>query len=99
MFKKVETQDASAPWIMVVSIVMAVSAIVMHVALYRMFQGLKNGQGASIHRPNPAPAPDDYEKIFDEQSRILNSYQWVDRGAGVARIPIERAMEILSHGR
>lgn len=30
-----------------------------------------------------------------EEENILNTYDWVDRKAGVARIPIDRAMELL----
>ena len=29
------------------------------------------------------------------EKELLGSYAWVDRGAGVARIPIDRAMELL----
>jgi hypothetical protein len=34
----------------------------------------------------------DYES---EQETLLSSYGWIDRDAGVARIPIARAMELL----
>jgi len=29
-----------------------------------------------------------------EQEKLLSSYGWVDKGAGVARIPIDRAIEL-----
>ena len=32
----------------------------------------------------------------DEEDRRIRSYGWVDRRAGIARIPVERAMEILA---
>ena len=48
------------------------------------------------------PAPDlevngreDFQKIYAEQQQELESYAWVDRKAGVVRIPIERAMDLL----
>ena len=31
-----------------------------------------------------------------EENAILNNYGWIDRSAGIARIPIERAMELMS---
>ena len=34
------------------------------------------------------------ERYRKEQMRILNSYGWADRRKGLARIPIQRAMEI-----
>ena len=31
-----------------------------------------------------------------EENHLLTSWEWVDEGAGVARLPIERAMELLA---
>ena len=31
-----------------------------------------------------------------EEQELLNSYGWVDKGAGVAHIPIDRAIEIIA---
>jgi hypothetical protein len=31
-----------------------------------------------------------------QEEKTLNSYGWVDKQAGVARIPIDRAMELLA---
>jgi hypothetical protein len=48
------------------------------------------------------PAPDlevngrvDFQKIYAEQQQELESYAWEDRQAGVVRVPIERAMDLL----
>ena len=40
-------------------------------------------------------APDDLKRYRDEQDKILAGYGWVDPRAGVVRIPVERAMELL----
>ena len=40
-------------------------------------------------------APQDLQKYRAEQNRILSGYGWVDPRAGVVRIPIDRAMELL----
>ena len=42
----------------------------------------------------PAPAGD-MAKMNREQDQILSSYAWVDRPAGFARIPIDRAIELV----
>ena len=42
-------------------------------------------------------APKDLKQYKGAQEEILNSYGWVDQNAGVVRIPIERAIDILSH--
>jgi hypothetical protein len=40
-------------------------------------------------------APKDLKQYKAEQGEILNSYGWVDQNAGIVRIPIDRAMDIL----
>jgi hypothetical protein len=40
-------------------------------------------------------APKDLKQYKAAQDEILNSYGWVDQKAGVVRIPIDRAMDIL----
>jgi hypothetical protein len=34
--------------------------------------------------------------LREEERKGMNSYQWVDRKAGIARIPVDRAMEIVA---
>jgi hypothetical protein len=50
-----------------------------------------------------APAPElqiapaqDMERFRAAEQETLTSYGWVDRQAGIARIPIERAMELIA---
>jgi len=40
-------------------------------------------------------APQDLEQYKVAQGETLNSYGWVDQNAGIVRIPIDRAMDIL----
>ena len=35
------------------------------------------------------------EQLRRQEQRVLESYGWVDRGAGVARVPVERALELV----
>jgi hypothetical protein len=37
----------------------------------------------------------DLSRQHSEEDALLNQYGWVDRGAGIARIPIDRAMDLL----
>lgn len=55
-----------------------------------------------IERPLP-PAPrlqtypfDDVKGLRQDEARLLEHYQWVDKNAGTVRIPIERAMDLLA---
>jgi len=36
------------------------------------------------------------QRLRRREAQLLNEYQWVDQPAGMARIPIERAMEIVA---
>jgi len=40
-------------------------------------------------------APGDMARLRAEEEKILSTYDWVDRGAGVVRIPIDQAMRLL----
>lgn len=51
-------------------------------------------------RPTPTPAlqTQPFKDIYllrEEEAKRLQSYGWVDKDGGVARIPIDRAMEIM----
>ena len=41
----------------------------------------------------PAPQPD-RAAYFAEKRRLLGSYGWVDRQAGIARIPLDEALRL-----
>lgn len=40
-------------------------------------------------------APSDLARLRTEEDKILSTYGWVDRGAGIVRIPIDQAMQLL----
>lgn len=53
-----------------------------------------------LERPRPTPALQtepfrDISSLRQAEAERLNSYGWVDKDAGVARIPIDRAMEMM----
>jgi hypothetical protein len=48
------------------------------------------GEGA----PGASPS-EDLRRLLAEERRRLTTYGWVDPGSGIARIPIEDAMEVL----
>jgi hypothetical protein len=43
----------------------------------------------------PFDSLDIKEKVFASEEKTLHSYGWVDKSAGVVRIPIDRAMELM----
>jgi hypothetical protein len=42
---------------------------------------------------------EDFQEYFRKQQEILNSYGWASRADGRARMPVERAMELVVEGR
>ena len=65
-----------------------------------------DGGEATVEAPDPVATPPGVPTLDSNQreglralrakeSRVLTEYAWVDANAGVARIPIKRAMEIM----
>ncbi|HVO23505.1 MAG TPA: hypothetical protein VMW56_07735 [Candidatus Margulisiibacteriota bacterium] len=85
-----------------------VSAVLMRV----LFGYLAGHEAAISPRPNPLaqsfgrqvpPEPrlqpdplQDLQTMRAQEDALLNSYGWVDRKAGVVRIPVQRALELLA---
>jgi hypothetical protein len=57
---------------------------------------LPRPSGGAAPRPSTAEAYAAGERLETEQRRRLEGYGWVDREAGVVRIPVTRAMEIVA---
>ena len=55
-----------------------------------------------VLRPLPPPPRlqtypfDDIKELRKNENKVLEHYTWVDKNAGVVRIPIERAMEVIA---
>jgi hypothetical protein len=78
-----------------------VSGIVFHYFVGHQGLGPPASPFENVRMLPPEPrlqvsAPKDLKQYKSAQEEILNSYGWVDQSAGVVRIPIERAMDILS---
>jgi hypothetical protein len=53
-------------------------------------------QPPAIPVPNLQPDPvADYNEMHILEDQRLDTYQWIDKKAGIARIPIDRAMDLL----
>jgi hypothetical protein len=71
--------------------------------LYSAAEGVSPGEPVSKQVPMPADTPRldpdqpvELRALRERESQMLDSYGWVDRAAGVARIPIERAMQVIA---
>ena len=56
---------------------------------------------ASTHEPTPEPrlqvhAPKELQEMRAAEDALLKNYGWVDQKAGIVRIPVDRAIELLA---
>jgi hypothetical protein len=91
---------------------LAVGVVAVTVAMLGLFRTLEKKDRASdtllspivaanLARTPPEPRLEPFplapgQKLRAEEDAILTTYGWVDKKAGVARIPIDRAIEILA---
>ena len=103
-----ETSDASIRNLLIFAAgltLVVIAGLVVSRVVFRYFVGHQGlGPPASpfenVRTLPPEPrlqvtAPRDLRQYKAAQDEILSSYGWVDRQAGVVRIPVERAMDIL----
>jgi hypothetical protein len=85
-----------------------VSALVV-IGLYKYLDEREQAEKAGRHplaagvvRPLPPPPRlqtypfDDIKELRKAENKVLDHYAWVDQNAGVVRIPIERAIDLLA---
>lgn len=103
-FESTDFSSAGVFWFSLgVAVMVAVSAVV--VGLIMHFWGIWPDMGTSqiatpgrmgVAAPQLQTSPAaDLIRVRGHEDRMLDGYGWVDREAGVARIPVERAMELL----
>lgn len=100
-----ESTDIKIRGVLVTATILVAVLIVIHLILSDMFESLTRQPP-----PEPAPFPieerpawprlqaspiQDLQTLRQTEAALLDSYGWIDREAGIVRIPIERAMELL----
>jgi len=74
----------------VIAIVAAVIVVVVVVAVVVF------GVGRGPQAPPQPSSPYTAAALVPGEEKVLNSYGWVDQKAGIARIPISRAIDIIA---
>ena len=106
-----EERDVTFPPVVIGLVGLAVLGIVSALLMFGFFQLLGSQQARLSPPPSdlaqrygrqepPAPRlqPDPVQDLKDmraEENALLTTYGWVDRSAGVVRVPVQRAMELL----
>ena len=112
MNAKHETRDADIGSLFLIAVILFLGGGIVCLGVWALMHLLATKETAH-ERPSPVsrvvgtpsePALETQPSVDLQQTRIreeaqLNSYGWIDRGKGLAHIPIARAMELLSaHG-
>jgi hypothetical protein len=106
-----ERRDASPRWILGIVLGLICAGILIHLVIFGMFDFLKRRpQPTDVWQPvapnagyNSSPSiprlqvspPRDWERFSAAEETQLNTYGWINRTAGVVRLPVERAMQLI----
>lgn len=74
------------------------SAAVIHGILWLVLSGFEARlpKAEIVRHPRFSVTHPPAEEIYRPQRRLLERTEWIDRTAGVVRIPIDRAIELLA---
>lgn len=104
-----ETRDASVRDIVITLASLAVGAALVCVLVYGIFRYLADHPLTAVpsnpmaetdrQQIPPAPLLEEHPAIelrdlHSQEDKILSTYGWTDKNAGIVRIPIDRAMEL-----
>ena len=103
-----ETRDASVRPIILTGVVLAVTIVLVGLIVYGAFQylarrpatsAISNPMSAGDPQIPPEPRIEEHpaiaiQELHAQEDKILSTYGWTDKKAGVVRIPIDRAMEL-----
>jgi hypothetical protein len=104
-----EVRDTQVPtlfWLLAVLLGSTLVVVLLMKALYNHFETMeerRQGVPSTLAgtRSNVPPEPrlqsapfDDLKRMRAEEDEALTTYGWVDKQAGIVRIPIERALDI-----
>jgi hypothetical protein len=91
-----ETRDVAAGTLVVAGAILLVIIVVVQLVLLGVYRVIERDR-------EPEPALNVRDDLYDQLRRLrkseeetLTTYGWVDRKAGVVRIPIERAMQLVA---
>ena len=102
-----ETSDMNPKYIVYFAVGLVLVGLVIQIGIAWMFRLLEREQPqresrpALVEAPKAVPQPrlqinpqGDLEELRRQENEILSTYAWIDRNTGIARIPIDRAIEL-----
>jgi hypothetical protein len=103
-----ELRDVNARGVALFAAGLVAAAVIIHLGVIGLYKALEAQHPSpdapsriALHPHMLAPPPQlqtstaaDLEKFEAAENATLHGYGWVDKSAGIVRIPIERAMEL-----
>jgi hypothetical protein len=105
-------RDLNIKAVVITGVALALGTAVVFALMWGFYLGLKQLDRAKDLPPSPIPEANiaqpppeprlqespgiDLQRLRAEEERILTTYGWVDREAGIVRIPIENAIDLLA---
>jgi hypothetical protein len=105
-----ENRDANAKWLFGVVIGLTLALLIMHFVLSGILGRMEkspaprdhwiNASSATLGAKPPPPnlqisSTADLKTFRAKEEHDLTTYGWVDKSAGIARVPIDRAMDLV----
>ena len=92
-----EVRDTKVRAIVFFMIGLTLFLVITQFALWALLKGLGGGVSEGhVSLSMPPMADDEYHKLRKHEEDVLESSAWIDKTAGKVRIPIDRAIELLS---
>ena len=102
-----ETSDMNPKYVLYFACGLVIVAVLVQIGLWWLFHRFEQAQARREVQPTLVAAPkrvpeprlqvspqDDLQDLLRRENQILDTYGWIDRGTGTARIPIDRAMQL-----
>lgn len=90
-----EIRDTNARAVVRFGIGMVIAVIVVEVILLGVYKVLERKPGPEPAKRAPVDLYEQLAGLRQSEEETLTSYGWVDRKAGVVRIPIDRALDLV----
>ncbi|MGE5468698.1 MAG: hypothetical protein ACM3Y9_14850 [Ignavibacteria bacterium] len=101
----VETRDVDTTRVLVTAGLLALTIALAAAVCWLLLVAWQASTGVGPDAPaslqarardaEPSAPQEDRDAYFAEKNRLINGWQWLDRRAGTARIPIDVAMEAM----
>lgn len=98
-----ETSDMSVAYVAYFGIALIIGAVLVFTGVWWIYSVFAGHIETATQQPAQLPpqprlqiSPEsDNRAYLEEEKKVLTTYGWIDRDKGVAKIPIDRAMDLL----